>query len=130
MPLYSHECHGCQHVFDVWAKIDERNESSECPECKTVDSNPVITRVSFITPGDGWASKNNRIQGQMRKRRERLQQKSRERAKEQPVATLAPNVNGEQTESWADAQKLARDKGKNADSYAPMVVKEQKAKTA
>jgi putative FmdB family regulatory protein len=130
MPLYSHECQECQHVFDVWAKMDERNDPSECPECGAVNSKPVITKINFITPGDGWASKNNRIKGQMRKKSERLREKSRERSREQPVATLAPNVDGERTESWADAQKLAKDKGKNTDSYAPMVAKEQKAKSA
>lgn len=130
MPLYAHECQKCEHLFDVWCKIDERNDSSECPECKAVDSKPVITQINFITPGDGWASKNNRIEGQMRRKNERLRQRERERSREQPVATLAPNVEGERTESWADAQKLARERGKNPDSYTPMVAKEQKAKTA
>ena len=130
MPLYAHECQECQHVFDVWCKMDERNDPNECPECDTVDSKPIITRINFITPGDGWASKNNRIQGQMRKKTERLRQSSREQAREQPVATLAPNVDGERTESWSDAQALARDKGKNVESYSPMVAKEKKAKSA
>lgn len=130
MPLYSHECQECQNTFEVWCKIDERNDPSECPECEAVNSKPVITRINFITPGDGWASKNNRVQGQMRKKNERLREKGRERAREQPVATLAPNVDGERTESWSDAQKLARDKGKRTDTYDAMVRKEQKAKTA
>lgn len=129
MPLYSHECQECEHRFDVWCKMDERNEPAECPECKAVDSKPVITQINFITPGDGWASKNNRIQSQMRKKNERLREKGRERSREQPVATLAPNVDGVRTESWSDAQKLARDKGKDTSTYAPMVAKE-KAKSA
>ena len=40
--------------------------------------------------------------------------------------SLAPNVDGERVDSWSDAQKLAKSKGKSAESYEPLVQKEKK----
>jgi hypothetical protein len=54
----------------------------------------------------------------------RLDAKQRERPS--PV-TLAPNVGGEQTDTWAEAQKLAASKGKDTTSYEPLVTKEKGA---
>lgn len=130
MPIYTHQCNACTNDFTVICKIDERNDSQECEFCGANDSKLIISGCNFILTGDGWPGKNNRIQGQMKKRRERLKKKSGEQAREAPVATLVPNVDGERVESWSDAQKLAKDKGKKAESYDPMVRKEQKAKIA
>ena len=130
MPIYTHECNACTNQFTVFCKMDERNEPAECEFCGHTDSKLVISGCNFILTGDSWPGKNNRIQGQMKKRREQLKKKSDEQAREAPVATLVPNVDGERTESWSDAQKLARDKGKESSTYDAVVRKEQKAKTA
>ncbi len=50
---------------------------------------------------------------------------SNEMKRDAPAVTLAPNVDGERVDSWSDAQKLAKSKGKNADSYNALVQKEQ-----
>lgn len=130
MPMYRHECQECTNEFDVMCSIDQREDSHECEFCGAVNSKKVFTGCNFILPGDDWASKNNRIQKQMAERRAKLKKKSAEQAREQPGMTLAPNVDGERTESWSDAQKLARDKGKNVDSYTQMVKRERKQKSA
>jgi putative FmdB family regulatory protein len=128
MPIYTHECQECTNHFDVFCKMDERNDSHECEFCGAKNSKIVLQAPGFILKGDDWPGKNHKISGQMRKRREKLKKKADAKHREAPVATLVPNVGGERVDSWDDAQKLARDKGKNADSYAPMVRKEQAAK--
>ncbi len=130
MPIYVHNCRFCDHEFDVFASVAKRLEASECPKCKGVDSELVIKAVGINFPGDDWATKNNRVQGQMRQKNNRLKSKSRERNIEQPVATLVPNVGGERVESWGDAKALARDKGKETKTYDAMIRRENKVKTA
>ncbi len=34
MPLYDYECVKCSHVFEVYQKIGEGNETLSCPKCK------------------------------------------------------------------------------------------------
>ena len=45
-----------------------------------------------------------------------------------PNVTLVPNVNGERVDSWSDAQKLAKDLGKNTESYNSLIKKENDSK--
>tara|TARA_B100000745_G_scaffold170759_1_gene111918 strand:- start:19330 stop:19500 length:171 start_codon:yes stop_codon:yes gene_type:complete len=40
-----------------------------------------------------------------------------------PVATLAPNVEGERVDSWSDAKKLASEKGYNTTEFDSKVDK-------
>lgn len=130
MPLYRHECQECTNEFDVMCSIDDRKKSHECEFCGAVNSKNLITGCNFNLPGDEWVSKNLRVQKQMEGRRVKAKEKAGEQAREQPGMTLAPNVEGERTESWADAQQLARDKGKDPNSYTQMVARERKQKSA
>jgi hypothetical protein len=81
----------------------------------------------MIFRGDGWASKNNRIAGQMKDKNKRLKGKEREQKGDGMIPTLAPNVGGEQTSSWAEAAKLAKDKGKDTSGYDRLARKETKS---
>jgi hypothetical protein len=95
--------------------------------CGTQDpAKRVITQpVGFVLRGDGWSGKNIKIKRQMAKRRERLAVKENELKQDGPGVRLAPNVNGERVDSWSDAQKLARSKGRDGSSYDKLVRKEQ-----
>ena len=84
---------------------------------------------NMIFKGDGWSTKNERIKRQMRAKNKKLDARSNEMKRDTNVGgTLAPNVDGERVDSWSDAQKLAKSKGKNTDSYEPLVQKEKKGK--
>ena len=41
---------------------------------------------------------------------------------------MAPNIAGVRTDSWSDAQKMAKEAGMNHESYTPFVEKEKKKK--
>jgi hypothetical protein len=81
--------------------------------------------VGFVLKGDDWPGKNLKIQGQMKKKNEVLGRKQAEKQREAPGVKLVPNVEGERTSTWTEAQALAASKGKNAESYATHVAKEK-----
>lgn len=133
MPFYTYlcrnnECSKCDQEYSLRVSIDDHKIPQPCPECGT--ENPKVFRptTNFILKGDGWAGKNNRIKNQMRKKNEKLDARQNEMKRDAPNVTLAPNVNGERVDSWADAQKLAKSKGKNTESYDALVHKESKEK--
>lgn len=128
MAHYTHKCNSCDEEFLVVTSIDTRNETKECDSCGINDSKLIITTVGINFVGDGWVTKNDRISRQMREKNLRLGVKSRERAREQPVSRLVPNIGGEQTDSWQDAQRMAKSKGLSTSSYNKVVAKEAKAK--
>lgn len=127
MPIYSYRCDTCETEFDRMLPMSQHADPQECEECGNT-ARKIIVPVNFNLPGDDWASKNGRIQKQMRERRDRLAGKEREMKREAPGVRLAPNVEGERVGSWAEAQRLAASKGKDTASYEPLVRKENEAK--
>jgi len=123
--IYDFECQSCEHRFEVASSIADRDKPRACPACESMDTKHVVSLPRHNLPGDDWPSKNNRIKGQMAAKNERLNRKQDEQKHDAPVAKLVPNVEGEQTDSWSDAQKLAKDKGKDSKSFEPMVRKEK-----
>ena len=125
MPTYEYRCPDCAHDFEKILKSADCKAPQDCPECGTV-ADKRVSRTNFVLKGDGWPGKNLRIKTQMGNRRKKLAQKERDHVA--PNLTLAPNVGGERTDSWKDAQGLARDKGLSAKSYDPVVQKEKQAR--
>lgn len=83
----------------------------------------------MIFKGDGWSTKNERIKAQMRKKNEKLDARQNEMRNDTNVGgRLTPNVDGERVDSWSEAQKLAKSKGKETASYEPLIQKEKKGK--
>jgi len=64
----------------------------------------------------------------MKKRTDHFKRKTEEQKRDAPPVTLAPNVDGERTDTWVEARKLAASKGKDPSSYDKMVKKEQEKK--
>ena len=127
MPTYSYQCGSCGFDFDRILPISRYDEPQECPECGHSPVKKMVTRPNFILKGDGWAGKNIRIQNQMRKKNQRLAAKEHERKNDSSGGVrLAPNVDGERVETWAEATKLAESKGKDTSGYKEMARKEKK----
>ena len=99
---------------------------SPCPECGAEEQTYRLFSPPMINfSGDGWSTKNGRIAGQMRKKNERLAAKEREQKGDGMIPQLAPNVGGERVDSWSDAAKLAKDKGKDTSGYERLARKEK-----
>lgn len=102
-----------------------------CPECgseNTYSYYPEGRDLQFIYKGDGWADKNARINKQMREKNARLASKEREMKGDGLIPQLVPNVDGERVDSWQDATKMAKAKGKDTTGYDKYAQKEQKQK--
>jgi len=125
MPMYLYECRGCETQFEAMVSIAQRDASQECPECEVVDSQKIFTAVNLNFPGDGWASKNGRIEKQMRDKNKRLSRKEEDQKRSGLVPSLTPNVGGQECASWSDAAKLAKDKGKSTTGYEANARKEK-----
>jgi len=107
--------------------MDDYKIPQPCPECGVKNEKLFKPTTNFILKGDGWAGKNHKIKQQMRAKNKKLDRISNEMKRDTNVGgSLAPNVDGERVDSWAEAQKLAKSKGKSAESYEPLVQKEQK----
>jgi len=129
MPTYDYECQSCDLPFVIEMRMSEYDSKKKppCPTCQSLDKIVRIFTPPMINfPGDGWATKNNRIAGQMRKKNERLDSKTRDLKGDGFVPQLTPNVNGEEVRSWGDAAKLAKDLGKDTSGYDTRARKEPK----
>ena len=124
MPVYAYRCESCQISFDRVLALKDYRSPQNCPSCDEV-AVKAVTPVGFVLKGDGWAGKNLKIKSQMAKKNQRLDSKMADMKRDQPVATLAPNVGGERVGSWAEAKKLAASKGKNTATYDKYVAKEK-----
>lgn len=125
MPTYLYHCSPCDEEFDKILSISKYDEPQNCPNCGEGPARKMVTRPNFILKGDDWAGKNIRINNQMRKKNERLSSRQADRKKERGIS-LVPNVEGERTESWSDAAKLAKSKGKSATGYSERAKTEKK----
>ena len=128
MPIYVYKCNSCETSFEVFRSMTDKSEQG-CTACEAADTQRQITSPNFILRGDGWVGKNIRIKNQMSRKNRGLAVKEREfcrDSKEMQSMRVQPNFNGEQTGSWAEAQKIASSKGKDASSYNALVTKEKR----
>lgn len=126
MPMYDFACDECGAVFERQVPLAEFDDPQPCEACGyTTGTRRLIGKVGIVFKGDNWASKAGRIKGQMKAKNERLAAKEREFKGDGGVPQLAPNVGGEQVDSWSDARRLAAAKGKDTSSYDSYVRKEK-----
>lgn len=129
MAFYSYLCSNCEKEYTLRVPMDDHDKKQPCPECGTENMKMWKPCTNMVFKGDGWSTKNERIKAQMRKKNEKLDQRQNEMRNDTNVGgRLTPNVDGERVDSWADAQKLAKSKGKETASYEPLVQKEKKGK--
>lgn len=122
MPCYDFKCPSCEVVFECKLPSSQAGQSQPCPDCGKLDTVRVYSVPGMVFAGDGWATKDGRVAGQMRAKNEGLERKQKERYGNGSV--FAPNVGGEQTDTWADAKKLAVSKGLDGSSYDSQIRKE------
>lgn len=127
MPLYVFRCEACEDQHELLVKLADFDVPQPCPDCES-SMRRLVVPVAFNLPGDDWASKNGRVAKQMREKNVGLKAKQNERRRDQPMVTLAPNVNGERVGSWSEAQKMAGSNGKDTSSYDTLIRKERASK--
>jgi len=127
MATYPYECDDCDHYFEFEMSMKEYDSKGTypCPACDSKNTRRVITAPYINFAGDGWTGKNLRIRGQMQKKNERLDAKQREMKGDGMIPQLAPNVGGERVDSWTEASKLAKSKGKDTSGYEKYAHKEK-----
>lgn len=126
MPTYDYKCEKCKKIKEEIHRISESPEY-KCPDCGTVMVRLfTLNRTGFILKG-GTPSINYKEKRQRLKRSEELAKKQRKRYGHF-TPEVKPNIAGVETESWSDAQKLAKESGMNHESYTPYVEKEKKKK--
>lgn len=127
MPTYTFRCDACEDDFERLVPLAQFDDPQACEACGAV-ARRIVTAVPFTLVGDGWASKNGRIEKQMRAKNSGLKKRQDERKREAPGVVLTPNVDGERVGSWKEAKDLASSKGKDASTYDAVVRKEEAAK--
>jgi len=127
MPFYEYVCEACESHFDKKQSVADRDVPVECPDCGEETSKRAVTGSRFNFVGDDWASKNNRVKGQMAAKNRKLKAKERELINDGgvPGGKLVPNVGGERADSWSEASKLAKSKGKDSSGYDKMASKDK-----
>lgn len=126
MPTYTYKCSSCDTQFEQVLPLANHSDPQDCPECGEGPAEQIVTSpVGFVLRGDGWTGKNIKIKGQMAGRRRRLATKEHEQKMDAPGIHLAPNVGGERVDSWVEAKRLAKSRGKDTSSYDGMVRKER-----
>lgn len=126
MPVYEYHCNSCKHNFDELLTFSGAKEIQECPQCESRETERIIAVPQVIFKGDGWADKNAKIKRQMSRKNSRLDMKQNEMKRDAPSVTLAPNVDGERVDTWSEASKLAKSKGKDTTIYEQKAREEKK----
>ena len=125
---YEYNCDACGQEYVCNVPMDDYAKPQPCPSCGKENMKKFQPTTNFILKGDGWTGKNMRIKNQMAEKNKKLDARTNEMKRDQPNVTLAPNVDGERVDSWTDAQKLAKSKGKDTTSYEPLIAKEKASK--
>lgn len=127
MPTYAYHCVQCALDFEKILPISRYDEPQNCPNCNEGPCKKMVTRPNFILKGNGWSGKNLKIKRQMAEKNRRLAIKEQERKNDGSGGVqLAPNVGGERVDSWSEASKLAKSKGKDTSGYDRLAAKEKK----
>lgn len=97
-------------------KVKDYQEPQACPTCgQPAPRKMEAPGLNF--PGEGWMTKNLRVEKQMRENRDRVGRRSHQRKMDGGLPTMVPNVGGEETRTWGEAAKLAEEKGLDPTGY-------------
>jgi len=126
MPTYDYFCSYCDRVEEHIHLISEEPEYL-CQSCGT----SMEIRISHN--GTGFIMKGGSPAIHYREKLQRLKNSEKIKKKQQEKwgnsgPKIAPNIAGVRTDSWSDAQKMAKEAGMNHESYTPYVEKEKKKK--
>lgn len=125
MPTYEYRCNKCEVVTEHVHLMSE-NPEIKCTECGEVLERMISRNIGgFILKG-GTAVIHDREKRVRKKRSEELKKKQERHRHDAPQ--VQPNIAGVRTDSWSDAQKMAKEAGMNHESFTPFVEKEKKKK--
>lgn len=125
MPTYDYLCVTCKRKEEQIHRISESPEF-KCPECGSVMEKMFSPNGGgFIFKG-GTEVQHYREKRIRKKRSEELKVKQERHRQDSPK--VQPNIAGVRTDSWGDAQKMAKEAGMNHESYTPFVEKEKEKK--
>ena len=116
MPIYNYFCEKCDKTFDEMLKVADYQTPQPCPSCKELAPR-MLEAPGLNFPGDGWMTKNLRVEKQMRENRNRVGRRSNQRKLDGALPSMVPNVGGEETKTWSEAARLAQDKGLDPTGY-------------
>lgn len=129
MPIYSFKCTDPNCGEDTTRNLlmSEYKTEQFCDLCESLLEMQLSEGgVEFVLKGDGWSGKAIKVRGQMKRKNDRLAKKERDFKNDDPcMVSLAPNVDGERVDSWAEATQLAQAKGKDTSLYESYARKEK-----
>ena len=116
MPVYDFKCVQCGHINTQKFDVDKVPDMMYCPVCEHDSLKRMLVKPIVNLRSGGFTGKNLKENSYRMRKSEYLQQKQIEQHKAM-VPSLQPNVGGELCDSWNDAASLAKEKGKNVESY-------------
>ena len=124
MPTYEYRCDTCGHVQEEMHSIKSEPKilCTDCGSKEPLNRLISLNAGGFVVKGDSSTKlwKESRLR---HKKNADLEVKQIERYGNGPQ--LNPNVAGERTESWSDAQKLAKEAGIDPKTYDGYVASEK-----
>lgn len=126
MPTYEYSCPSCEKIEERIHSISE-SPKYKCSECGTVLKRIISHNTTGFIMKYGSPAIHSREKQQRIKKSEKMKKKQEERWGG-AGPKVAPNIAGVRTDSWSDAQKMAKEAGMNHESYTPYVEKEKKKK--
>ena len=131
MPTYSVLCSECGHIedkkmtFSDYDRIKEGLLLLECPQCTCgMELNFDPGAVTFVLkdgPSGGWASKAVKENTYRAKHRLDVEKKERDHVFKNK---LIPNITGQETGTWREAQAAAGAEGKDTSTYNSFVAQD------
>jgi putative FmdB family regulatory protein len=124
MPSYDYKCQKCEKVEEKTHSIKE-DPVFNCSGCGTQMEKIFSPNIGGFTFGKMGTLVIHQREKDLRKQRS-VRMAEKQKNSKRFVSKVLPNVGGVETTNWADAQKLAKEKGKDTNSYTPFVEKEKK----
>ena len=135
MPTYNYKCSSdsCASVIEMEASMKSfRDEHPPCGDCGSPCDYVYVPSVPFVSFKDGpsgsWPSKGERFKKHRAEASAAAERRQRDRYGE--VKGAVPNYQGQEAESWREAQSLAiKDKGlEAAATFEPKIAQENSGK--
>lgn len=126
MPTYDYSCPSCKKVEEQIHPMSD-NPEFKCLKCGIVMEKIFSPNSTGFIMRYGSPAIHYREKQQRTKHSEKMEKRQKERWGGSGPR-VSPNIAGVKTESWSDAQKMAKEAGMNHESYAPFVEKEKKKK--
>ena len=124
---YDYQCISCNRIEEKSHSIKE-SPKYLCPDCNSSMKRLISLNTTGFTFKGGTPDQHRREKESRNKKSMKMKETTLERSKNRYMPNVCPNIAGVETDSWSDAQKMAKEAGMNTKSYEPWVAKEKKEK--